>query len=66
MRITGKYEADENFTTIYSNNTVYTIAKNGDWGSVKVGQQTNMGVLSQDTYDEWVSKCTKEGTFELD
>lgn len=67
MRITGKYERDENFTTVYTNNTVYTIARNtGKWGCVRVGERVAMGpVLDQATYDEWAARCEKEGTFEL-
>ena len=67
MKITGKYTRDENFTTVYTDNTVYTIARNtGEWAAVAVGERTAMGqILDQDTYDEWVSECAKEGTFEL-
>ena len=39
MRVTGKYEKDQNFIRVYSNNTVYTIASNsGEWGALKVGE----------------------------
>lgn len=67
MLITGKYERDDNFTTIYSNNTVYTIARGtGDWGSLKVGKSACVGgVLAQERYNELESQCVKEGTFEL-
>ena len=67
QKIFGKYEQDENFTTVYSNNTVYTIARNtGDWGCVVVGRRTATGhILTQDVYDEWESACEKEGTFVL-
>lgn len=67
MTITGMYKTDENFTTIYADNRIYTIARNtGDWGFVGVGERTAMGpVLDQATYDKWVAECSKEGTFEL-
>lgn len=67
MKIYGRYKTDENFTTVYSNNTVYTIARGtGDWGSISVGERTAMGqILTQEVYDKWASECTKEGTFEL-
>lgn len=43
-KIFGKYETDSNFTTVYCDNTIYTIARNtGDWGCVAVGQRTAMG-----------------------
>lgn len=67
MKITGKYEKDDNFTTVYSNNTIYTIARStGDWGCIKVGEITHTGhVLTQETYNEFEAKCQKEGIFEL-
>ena len=67
MIIKGKYEVDSNFTTVYSNNTIYTIARNtGEWGCVSVGQMTAMGlVLTQEAYDKLSSECEKEGVFEL-
>ena len=66
MTIRGKYESDANFTTVYSNNKVYTIAGNGAWSSVAVGEMTASGkILTQETYDRWESGCTKEGEFDL-
>lgn len=67
MTIRGKYERDDNFTTIYADNRIYTIARGtGDWGSVGVGERTATGqVLDQATYDKLVAECSKEGTFEL-
>lgn len=67
MKITGKYKKNDNFTIVYCDNTIYTIAINtGDWGSVAVGHKTAMGqILTQEAYDKWASECEKEGTFEL-
>ena len=67
MKITGKYEVDQNFTTVYCDNTVYTIARNtGEWACVSVGSRTAMGqTLTQEIYNKWASECEKEGTFVL-
>ena len=67
MEITGKYKKDSNFTTVYCNNKIYTIARGtGDWSCLAVGECTSMGqVLTQDVYDSWASECSKEGTFVL-
>lgn len=64
--ILGKYEKDQNFTTVYSDNTMYTIARNGEWGAVKVGQMTAQGkILTQKVYNKWESECTNKGVFTL-
>lgn len=67
MIIKGKYEVDSNFTTVYANNKMYTIAKNtGEWGVLPVGEKAYIGgVLTQEVYDKLASECDKEGTFEL-
>jgi len=66
MKITGKFKKDQNFITVFANNTVYTIARNtGDWGFRKVGDYTGYGKLTQEIYDKWVSECESEGDFEL-
>lgn len=67
-RVTGKYKVDQNFITIYSGNAVYDIArKTREWGCLKVGERAACGmILDQETYDKWVSECTKEGTFDLE
>ena len=66
-KIKGKYETDSNFTTVYCDNTVYTIARNtGEWSCIKVGETTAMGqILTQEAYDKWTSECEREGTFEI-
>ena len=66
-KIKGKYKTDQNFTTVYCDDTIYTIARNtGDWGSVEVGQTTATGhIITQEIYDRWASECESEGTFEL-
>jgi hypothetical protein len=65
--ITGKYEKDQNFITVYCDNTMYTIARNaGNWGSVRVGQMTFQGKeLTQETYNKQESACENVGTFHL-
>jgi hypothetical protein len=67
MKITGKYEIDENFTTVYSNNTIYTIANATDsYSKVSVGQKTALGqILTQEAYYKMASECEEEGSFEI-
>ena len=67
MTIKGKYIQDQNFTTVYTEDTLYTLARNSsDWGCVKIGERTATGqILDRETFEKWKSKCTKEGTFEL-
>lgn len=67
MTITGKYEQDQNFTTVYTEDTLYTIARNtGSWSFRKVGEKLAFsGILTPELFKEWKSECTKEGTFEL-
>ena len=67
MRVTGKYEKDQNFIRVYSNNTVYTIARNsGEWGTLKVGECDRQGnVLTLEKFKEWENACEKVGTFDF-
>ena len=60
MTVTGKFKKDENFTTVYADNRIYTIARNtGEYGVAAVG------VITQELYDKWSSECAETGTFEL-
>ena len=66
MRVTGKYEKDQNFTRVYSNNTVYEIANSGEWGALKVGECDRQGnVLTLEQFKAWENACEKTGTFVL-
>lgn len=67
MKITGKYEKDENYIRVYSDNTVYEIARNsGEWGELKVGEHDRQGnVLTLEQFKAWENACEKIGTFEL-
>ena len=67
MIIKGRYKKDDNFTTIYANNCIYTIARNsGEYACLRVGQCAYIGgELTQERYNELENKCTQEGTFEL-
>ena len=67
MRVTGKYERDENGTRVYSNNAIYEIARNsGEWGVLKVGECDHQGnMLTLEQFKEWESACGKTGTFDL-
>ena len=65
--ITGKFEKDSNFITVYADNRMYTIARaTRECGSVAVGEDFACGgTLTQEAYDEMASKCKKIGTFEI-
>ena len=65
--VTGKWKMDQNFIRIYSDNTIYEIARNTkEWACISVGSMTAMGhILTQEDYDKWASECKKEGTFYL-
>lgn len=67
MIITGKYEKDDNFITVYSNNVIYTIARNTvEYGMLKVGDVDKAGHrLTQEEYNECEMACEKSGSFEL-
>ena len=67
MTITGKYERDSNFTTVYMDDAMYTIArKTGEWRCLKIGDTSATGhVLTQKRFEELKSSCEKEGTFNL-
>jgi hypothetical protein len=67
MKIVGKYERDQNFTTVYSGNAMYTIARaTGEWARCLVGEQTASGrTLTKETYDKWESQCEHIGEFTL-
>lgn len=66
MIIEGRYTKDGNFTTIFSKGCIYTIAKDGSWNYVKIGQRTAMGwILKPIDYKILESECDNYGTFEL-
>ena len=67
QKIKGKYQVDNNFTTVYTDNVVYTIPHDtNSWACRKVGELTATGVvLTQEWLDCQKEKCAKEGTFEL-
>ena len=67
MRVTGKYEKDQNFIRVYSNNTVYEMARNsGEWSTLKVGECDRQGnALTLEKFKEWENACEKVGTFDL-
>lgn len=67
MLITGKYETDSNFVTVYANNTVYTMAKNSrEWGAIQIpGRTATYLPLDLNWYKECEAECTETGTFEL-
>ena len=66
MRVTGGYEKDQNFTRVYSDNTVYEIARSGEWSALKVGECDRQGnVLTLEQFKAWENACEKTGTFVL-
>lgn len=68
-RITGNYETDNNFVTIYADdNRLYTIARaTGEWGSVGVGEITGMArLLTLEYFDAGRAACTDSGIFVLE
>lgn len=67
MLIKGRYEQDQNFTTVYTEDTMYQIARNtGSWSSRKVGEELAFsGILTPELLAKWKGECTKEGTFNL-
>lgn len=67
MTVIGKFKKDENFTTVYADNRIYTIARNtGEYGVAAVGDRAATGgVITQELYDRWSSECVETGTFEL-
>lgn len=68
MRISGYYEKDDNFTTIYSGNKIYTVTRNsGVWGCIPVGGRDIAGnILTQTEYDRRRNACPSSGSFDLD
>lgn len=67
MRIKGRYEKGQNFIRVYSDNTVYEIARNsGEWSTLKVGECDRQGnVLTLEQFKEWENACEKVGAFDL-
>ena len=67
MRVKGRYERGQDFTRVYSDNTIYEIAINsGEWSALKVGECDRQGnVLTLEQFKEWENACEKTGTFVL-
>lgn len=67
MTITGVYKKDANFTTIYTEDTMYQIARNtGEWSYVKVNDRLPDGhILTHELFQEWKAECIETGTFNL-
>lgn len=66
MTIKGHFETDDNFSTVYSDGKIYTIAKNGEWGFIPIGGRDIAGnVLTRTEYNKRLQACDRFGTFEL-
>lgn len=70
--ISGLFEVDDNFITVYHAGRVFTLARNANqdgtrnWGSIGIGQRTSTGhVLGYDAYARGQKRCEKSGTFAL-
>lgn len=65
--IHGSYMEDENFITVFTDDTMYQIAQNsGEWAYRKVGSVLANGVrLTKDLFDSWKEECEMKGTFVL-
>jgi hypothetical protein len=68
MTVTGCYEKDANFITVYSGAVMYTIARStGEWGSVRVGGTfANGRPFTKADYERFKENCDNVGTFVLD
>lgn len=66
MKVTGKFNKENGFVYLYTENALYTIASKDNWGCVEIGQKTESNiVLDKETFENWKAECTQEGTFEL-
>lgn len=67
MRIEGKYTQDDNFVTIYTENTLYILDKETlEFESRRVGDKiASEEVLTQEFFDEQKNLCENEGVFVL-
>lgn len=67
MTITGTYKKDQNFTTVYTEDTLYTIARNtGEWSYRKIDDWLACrGKLTPEIFRELKAECTETGTFNL-
>lgn len=68
MKITGRYIVDDNFTTVFTNDTMYVIANNScDWSCLHIGERTTMGILvNRELFNSLKEEATLTGTFEID
>ncbi len=67
MKIRGRYEVANGFTTVFANGTIYTFANNSDEvGSVSIGERTAYGTtLTENDYARMEAECDRVGTFEI-
>lgn len=68
MTIIGCYTRDDNFDTVFSNDVMYTIARNtGEWRSVEVGDTfANGRIFTKADYERFKEECDQVGTFVLE
>lgn len=68
MLIEGRYKKDDNFTTVFSGDTMYVIARNtGEWGCRRVGDTLACGgALTSDLFAKLEGECTEVGEFRFE
>lgn len=67
MKIAGRYTQDDDFVTIFAEDTMYTIDKGTlDCETWHIGDVLPSGdVLTQETFDARKAQCQDEGDFVL-
>jgi len=65
--VSGRYEVDNGLIRLFTDGTMYEIVSPSNWRCINVGQMsaTNF-IFTQEIYDKWAAKCTREGVFELE
>lgn len=69
LKITGKYEVDNNFITVYTSDAMYTIPRTAprNWGFRKIGSDFACGgKCTAEFLAEHAARCTKAGSFILE
>ena len=70
--ISGPFEVDQNFVTVYHAGRVFTLARNENedgtrnWGSIGIGERTATGhIFGYDAFAAGRKRCEEKGTFAL-
>ena len=68
MQIQGNYFTDDNFTTVFVGETIYTIPHNApsEWGCISIGESLPYGgKLTHEQFAEGLERADRVGTFTL-